>query len=773
MDWYPQARNESDELTRRDVLKATSAGIGATVLGVSQFHPVRARDHSPPEYDDIDVIRESVWVETETDTDDTGKLDRTHVDIVRPASTENDPLPVVLRADPYDIPEDDRVDLTERAVSDRAQLFRDMEGELYVPGDAGQDENREFLGSPTETATPTEHLDRMYYYEQQLLPDGYCFAYASPIGTGLSTGCSTLGGAPEIESIKAVIDWLNGRATAYRTPVGDHEVPADWTSGTTGMLGGSYRGALANGVAATGVDGLETIVPIRSISNWYNYVRANGTVITPGEDSKSRGYLLTTLTNSVTTREDNHLCAPIITDMSEETDWETGDYNDFWAERNYLPDVENAHASTLIVHGMYDRNVRPRQFAEWLEAVDEQDLPYKAWVHQGGHDDPREHDNQELAWIELLRHWFDYWLKGADNGVMDRPTAIVETPTNEIVGEADWPSPRSEQTALSFTPASEDTFGGLGPDSESSGEQSLVNDSSIRATDLTDDEHPDNRLVYRTDPLEAPLRVSGTPSAQFTLSIDAPAAVLSVAIVDYGPEETEILNRGWMDPQNRNSLRESDPITPGEQYLLSFPIEPLEYVFEEGHRLGIMVYSSDNTVTKRPPSVPELTLSLADSSVELPIVGGTDAVERALTGGESAQDRYGDAYEYEGELYPQNFGDEGPDAYNRTYDPDAVDRDPTPTVTPSPTPTATPDQTPTGEPDEETEEPTETVVSGDGRTEEAPRGEPTGEASDDESTDGGGPGFTVTSAIGSLGGLGYLLKRRLGEKTETDETGPQ
>ena len=42
------------------------------------------------------------------------------------------------------------------------------------------------------------------------------------------------------------------------------------------MVGKSYDGTLANGVAATGVAGLKTIVPISAISDWYGYSRLNG-----------------------------------------------------------------------------------------------------------------------------------------------------------------------------------------------------------------------------------------------------------------------------------------------------------------------------------------------------------------------------------------------------------------------------------------------------------------------------------------------------------------
>jgi len=70
--------------------------------------------------------------------------------------------------------------------------------------------------------------------------------------------------APEDNlSAKVAIEWLNGRATAYNA-AGD-VAPATWDNGKTGMIGKSYDGTLANATAATGVDGLTTIVPISAI----------------------------------------------------------------------------------------------------------------------------------------------------------------------------------------------------------------------------------------------------------------------------------------------------------------------------------------------------------------------------------------------------------------------------------------------------------------------------------------------------------------------------
>src|SRR5919106_1176186 len=48
----------------------------------------------------------------------------------------------------------------------------------------------------------------------------------------------------ETQGAKAVVDWLNGRATGYTTRTGDVEVSADWTTGKVGMIGTSYNGTL-------------------------------------------------------------------------------------------------------------------------------------------------------------------------------------------------------------------------------------------------------------------------------------------------------------------------------------------------------------------------------------------------------------------------------------------------------------------------------------------------------------------------------------------------
>jgi PGF-CTERM protein len=81
-------------------------------------------------------------------------------------------------------------------------------------------------------------------------------------------------------------------------------------------------------------------------------------------------------------------------------------------------------------------------------------------------------------------------------------------------------------------------------------------------------------------------------------------------------------------------------LEPGEPYQIDLRLQPVDYVFEEGHRLGFVLYSSDYNVTKRPPSSPELTLHLAESTIPVPIVGGKDKLAASLseTGGNDGGD---------------------------------------------------------------------------------------------------------------------------------------
>lgn len=94
-----------------------------------------------------------------------------------------------------------------------------------------------------------------------------------------------------------------------------------------------------------------------------------------------------------------------------------------------------------------------------------------------------------------------------------------------------------------------------------------------------------------------------------------------------------MITRGWADPQNHASLSESEPLVPGRFYELTFDLQPDDQVIPAGQRIGLMIMSTDREFTLHPDPGTELTVDLGGTRLELPVVGGQAAVERARRGG--------------------------------------------------------------------------------------------------------------------------------------------
>ncbi|MDY0393717.1 CocE/NonD family hydrolase [Virgibacillus halophilus] len=284
------------------------------------------------------AIREKVYVETNMDSDMDGKPDKVAVDIIRPRETGNQiKVPVIMDASPY-----------------YESLGRGNESELK------------------EWDKDGKPIKFPLYYDNYFVPRGYAVVLADMIGTSQSDGCPTTGGIEDINSIKAVVDWLNGRAKA-KTSDGK-EVIADWTNGKVGMIGKSYDGTLANGVAATGVEGLETIVPISAISSWYDYYRYSGIPYYRGGPAG--------LANTVVSSKSRNICKPVRDRLTAESDDNTGNYNHFWDKRNYYKDASKVKASVFAIHGLNDYNVKTNHFSQWWDELEENDVPKKAVAFQ-------------------------------------------------------------------------------------------------------------------------------------------------------------------------------------------------------------------------------------------------------------------------------------------------------------------------------------------------------------------------------------------------------
>ena len=128
------------------------------------------------------------------------------------------------------------------------------------------------------------------------------------------------------------------------------------------------------------------------------------------------------------------------------------------------------------------------------------------------------------------------------------------------------------------------------------------------------------------------------------LASSKPAAYLSVDLVTLPWTEGPIgpwnlITRGWADPQNYRSLtragnydskRKGEPLVPGRFYSLTFALQPDDQIIPAGKRIGLMIFSSDRDFTLWPKPGTELSIDLAGTSLDLPVVGGLAGLTHSL-----------------------------------------------------------------------------------------------------------------------------------------------
>ena len=538
-----------------------------------------------------DAIVERVFVETAIDSDGDGKKDRVRADIIRPKETEEGlKVPVIYEMSPY------------RSGILNVPVY-DVDVELNAVPKKGRPGHKK--------GKPAANLPG--YYDDYFVPRGYAVVLAESIGTGLSNGCPTTGDKNEIMGTKAVIDWLNGRTKAYDANGGS--VKADWSSGNVGMTGVSYNGTLPNAVATTQVEGLKTIVPIAAISSWYDYYRANGLVTAPGgyqgEDADN-------MAEAILTRDNPAACEHVINGLTEGMDRETGDYNKFWAERDYTKDAKKVKASVFVVHGLNDWNVKTKQFADWWSALEKNNVPTKLWLHQGGHSNPYNFRRDE--WLVTLNKWFDHWLYEIDNDVMEQPKVDIQREDRTWTTEEKWPAAnKSTRLYLDVKKDGNSELSLLPGSKKNKNRQSFTDNALIRAETLAVEESP-HRLVYQTKPLTKNVRLSGTPEVSITANLDKPAANLTALLVRYGEDKTEIITRGWMDPQNIKGSSKSSALKVGKDYKFTWYMQPDDYIFQKGDRIGLVILSSDYDYTIRPKAGTTININIKQSHIDLPLV---------------------------------------------------------------------------------------------------------------------------------------------------------
>lgn len=607
-------------------------------------------DKSLATFDTAQLIRETVWVESKVDTYNSGKLDLIKVQIIRPIFKGK--LPAVMTASPY------HLGINERA---NDKQLHNMNGSLAekTPGKISVEtalpslpEYKKDAATKAKADTATQKFTHGWTYSlnDYFLARGFASIYVAGVGTSDSDGFQTSGDYQQIYSMTAVIDWLNGRTRAFNSRNRTQEVNADWANGKVAMTGKSYLGTMAYGAATTGIDGLEVILAEAGISSWYNYYRENGLVRSPGGFPGEDLDVLAALTYSRNLQGadflvNNSQYEEHLTQMLQALDRHTGDYNQYWLDRNYLSHADKTQADVLIVHGLQDWNVTPDQAYHFWHALPENAVKH-AFLHRGAH--IYMHNWQSIDFSETINSYFTAKLLEREltlelppvilqeNGKSQSWTGVHEWSAKETIK---WPLGKTAASLLKFeNHYDEKTFAAYSKNFQTFKKDLFEGKAQAAVVDL---EVSENMMVNGQIQLDLKIKVNDTK------------AILSAQLLDFGPKKRladqaqnldlkaidrgrnfmlenlmelpftespyQLVTKGFINLQNREDLLTVSPVPENEWMTFSLQLQPTFYQLEKGDKLRLLLYSTDFEHTVRDNREATYEVDLGSSKIIFPV----------------------------------------------------------------------------------------------------------------------------------------------------------
>ena len=416
-----------------------------------------------------------------------------------------------------------------------------------------------------------------------------------------------------------------------------------WCDGNVGMFGLSYLAITQYLAASTHPPHLKALFPMMAMFDMYQFAYPGGVFMENFVLSWGTGTIFLDKLQPaapVDVDTDGAMLKAAIAEHAE--NWnifpilEQSPYRDslgpedipIFATFNPSPFLDQINASGVAIYslgGWFD--MYPRDTLQWFNNLTvPQKVVLTPWSHNGtgGFDLVAEH----------LR-WFDYWLKGIDNGIMDEPPLVYNVmgaPRGTEWRTTDqWPLPNEVPTAYYF-------------DAGPSGSVKSVNDGLLttaapppvaaqddyvvdyttttgQTTRWTDGygggyDYPDmvtndqKGLTYTTPPLETDTEITGHPVAHLWVTATTPDADFIVYLEEVDPDGTSTyLTEGtlrasyrattdapWNNmglPFHRGNEADVAPLPPGEPVELVFDMQPTSNVFDAGHRIRITITGAD------------------------------------------------------------------------------------------------------------------------------------------------------------------------------------
>lgn len=617
-------------------------------------------------FDPEKFIRETVYIQTDLDTDGDGKADLVRADITRPADTQAGlTVPAVFTASPYCQGTND--EWGEKITHQVNFPLKHKTADETAPAEPEFALNftKQTVKGSSQTASQTFSQQETYTLNYYLAARGYAVVQSAGIGTKDSDGLQTCGSPEQTDSMKAVVEWLHGDRTAFTDRQSGMAIKATWCNGNVGMTGRSYLGTLATAVATTGVAGLKAIVSEAAISNWYDYYRENGLVMAPGGFQGEDADVLAAETFSRTKRPADYVRIEntnnaYLKQLAAAQDRSTGNYNAFWARRNYLLNVDNIKCDVMMVHGLNDWNVKPVNVKNLYDSLQSLPINHKLILHQGQH--IYINAFQSLDFSEMVNLWFANELWDQDNHANDLlPNVLVQANDQAETWTAYHNWSGSQEVQLNFTANSLTTVTSSGiadidyndhQDQETY--QNWCQHPQRWSSALLADENGRFSAHFVTAPTAQDRLLRGTPILHVRMASSADHGLLSARLIDLGEGKRltvspQIINRGGLhlayhygqddlrefqlqkensfskvisyghiNLQNRHDASTVDDLIPQEKVDLTLALQPIFHRLKNGHQLLLILFGTDYEMSLRGNENISYTIDPNNSWLTLP-----------------------------------------------------------------------------------------------------------------------------------------------------------
>jgi len=419
------------------------------------------------------------------------------------------------------------------------------------------------------------------------VPHGYAVVHVVERGYGGSPGYATYLTDQEALDYYDAIEWAGAQA---------------WSNGNVGILGISYYASNQYKVAALKPPHLKAFIPWEGGADPYRDLSYQGGLFCT---FSAWWYFFSVGTNLTDAHNTTESWLAILHPLND----------DYW---NVLtPDLTQLDLPMLAVGQWSDHELHLRGT---VNAYVASTSPYKKlFLFSGTHWTEFYNDvgtSRQLA-------FFDYWLKGIDNGIYNEPPIEMQVRTGPKAGdyftrhESEWPLARTQWTHFYLQPSAQSNPHAGKLATQIPAGAGHIDIKSINqkpdATKITDGAwfttEPLTKDTEITGPFAARLWVSSTerdlPVIAELQDIDANGNQIKFAFIVPG-EKDEPVARGWLLASHRKlDAEKSTPYTPfhshdkkqllkpGEIVPIDVEFWPTSMVFKKGHRIRLQIRLND------------------------------------------------------------------------------------------------------------------------------------------------------------------------------------